>query len=128
MNENITLYERIGGHKGIAKLLHHFYADVRQHKLIGPIFNQKIHEWPAHEAKITEFWARVTGGPSQYVGPMPEKHFSLNLQPEHFEAWLGLWTANCRIYFKPKEAEEMMGLALEIGKRLKNIISDVKIK
>ena len=33
------LYHRIGGHEGISRLLRHFYADVRQDPMIGPIFN-----------------------------------------------------------------------------------------
>jgi truncated hemoglobin YjbI len=33
------LYQRIGGHQGISNLLHHFYADVGQDPVIGPIFN-----------------------------------------------------------------------------------------
>jgi hemoglobin len=123
MNSDSSLYERIGGHEGISKLLHHFYADVRQHKLIGPVFNQKIQEWPAHEAKITEFWARVTGGPSKYSGQMPLKHMDLDLQANHFEAWLELWSANCRCYLKTEESEEMIQLAHEIAKRLKSILS-----
>jgi truncated hemoglobin YjbI len=35
------LHQRIGGYEGISKLLRHFYADVRQDPLIGPIFNAK---------------------------------------------------------------------------------------
>jgi truncated hemoglobin YjbI len=31
------LYQRIGGREGISNLLKHFYADVRQDPLIGPI-------------------------------------------------------------------------------------------
>jgi truncated hemoglobin YjbI len=36
------LYQRIGGHEGISRLLRHFYADVRQDPMIGPIFNARI--------------------------------------------------------------------------------------
>jgi len=35
------LHQRIGGHEGISKLLRHFYADVRQDPLIGPIFKDQ---------------------------------------------------------------------------------------
>ena len=121
--QTTTLYERAGGREGIALLLRHFYADVRQHEVIGPVFNERIKDWPAHIAKIGEFWARVTGGPSTYSGQMPVKHLSLGLEPQHFAAWLGLWDANCRCYLKPREAEEMSGLAHEIGRRLRSIVS-----
>ena len=50
-----SLYERLGGHDGLLKLLHYFYADVRQHRVLGPIFNAHIDDWPAHIAKIAEF-------------------------------------------------------------------------
>src|ERR1051326_8418498 len=43
-----SLYDRIGDQGGIAALLRHFYADVRQHQLIGPISNRRIRDWPAH--------------------------------------------------------------------------------
>ena len=120
--EGASLYERIGGHEGIAKLLRHFYADVRQHRLIGPIFNERIQDWAAHLAKIGEFWARATGGPSRYSGQMPLKHLTLGLEPAHFGAWLELWDANCRSYLSPREAEEMSALAHGIGQRLRTIV------
>ena len=124
MNQmSASLYDRIGGREGIATLLRHFYADVRQQALIGPIFNQRIRDWPAHLAKIAEFWARITGGPSVYSGKMPAKHLGLGLDANHFSAWLQLWECNCRCYLKPQEAQEMSDLALEIGRRLKSTLS-----
>lgn len=118
-----SLYERIGGRAGIATLLRHFYADVRQHGLIGPVFNQRISDWPAHLATIGEFWGRATGGPSVYSGQMPAKHFGLGLDASHFAAWLQLWECNCRCYCEPREAQEMTQLAHEIGRRLRSILS-----
>ena len=116
------LFDRIGGRKRISTLLRYFYADVRQHQLIGPVFNERIKDWPAHLAKIGEFWARVTGGPSSYTGQMPAKHLTLGLDPRHFRAWLELWDSNCRCYLKPREAEEMSALAHDIGRRLGSIV------
>ena len=91
-----TLFERIGGRERLMLLLRRFYADVRQQGLIGPIFNQTIHDWPAHLEKIADFWSNVTGGPIRYAGPMPFKHVPLGLAPEHFDAWLDLWRRHCR--------------------------------
>ena len=117
-----SLFDRIGGQEGISTLLRHFYADVRQHRLIGPVFNERIKDWPAHLAKIGEFWARVTGGQSSYSGQMPAKHLTLGLDPRHFATWLELWDSNCRCYLKPREAQEMSALAHEIGRRLRSIV------
>src|SRR5438876_4844547 len=118
-----SLYDRIGGRDGISTLSRHFYADVRQHRLIGPVFDERIKDWPGHLATIGEFWARVTGGPSSYSGRMPAKHLTLDLDPRHFGAWLELWDSNCRCYLKPREAQEMSALAHEIGRRLRSIVS-----
>jgi hemoglobin len=122
MNASSTLYDRIGGRAGIALLLRHFYSDVRQHGLLGPVFNRQIDDWPAHLEKIGSFWARLTGGPSAYAGGMPAKHFNLGIEPQHFTAWLQLWSFNCRSYLKESEAQEMILLAQEIGQRLKSMV------
>jgi hemoglobin len=122
MNVNLkTLYYRIGS-ESLASLLRHFYSDIRQHKLVGPIFNERIEDWPAHLETIASFWTRMTGGPSQYSGQMPAKHLNLNLNSSHFQVWLQLWEFNCRSYLGQREAQEMIRLAHDIGRRLRNIL------
>ena len=123
-NTQQSLYDRIGGHEGLKLLLRHFYADVRQHALLGPIFNKHIDDWPAHLVKIGSFWVRLTGGPSGYFGQMPAKHLRLGIEARHFNAWLQLWDFNCCSHLKSAEAQEMICLAHEIGRRLKEIISE----
>ncbi len=124
MDESVeSLYERMGGGESIAKLLRHFYADVRQHKVIGPTFNEHIKDWTVHLEIISSFWARMTGGPSKYAGRMPVKHLSLGLHENHFEAWLQLWEFNCRSYLQKPEAQELISLAQDIGRRRKGILS-----
>ncbi len=47
----------------IARVVSRFYAQVRGHPVLGPIFNERIsddaHAWAEHEAKITAFWAKA---------------------------------------------------------------------
>lgn len=118
-----SLYDRIGQREGLVKLLKHFYADVRQHEVIGPIFNAKIDNWPPHIEKIADFWSGLTGGPRSYAGGMPWKHMSLGIGPEHFEAWLGLWQRNCVNQLDEPEANELIQIALQIAVRLKAILA-----
>jgi hemoglobin len=117
------LFDRIGGRDGLMRLLRQFYADVRQQREIGPIFNAQIKDWPQHLEKIGDFWSSATGGPPRYAGPMPQRHFPLGLGEKHFEAWLDLWRRNCRIQLPPIEAGEMIALAEGIGERLRTLIS-----
>jgi hemoglobin len=115
------LFDRLGGRPVLLRLLQHFYADVRQHGVIGPIFTAKIRNWPEHIEKIADFWTQVTGGPIRYGGGMPARHMPLGLQETHFQAWLGLWETNCKIWLAPQPAAEMTELAGLIGQRLRLI-------
>ena len=116
-----TLYERIGGREGLALLLRRFYADVRQHQGIGPIFAARIHDWPAHLEKIAGFWSGLTGGPALYGGGMAARHIPLQLEEPHFHAWLELWRRHCRAHLQAAEAEEMIMIAEALGQRLRAI-------
>ncbi len=118
-----TLYDRIGGRPGLAKLLKHFYADVRQHHEIAPIFAANIEDWPSHLEKIADFWSGLTGGPRLYSGGMPWKHLPLKLEERHFAAWLDLWRRNCRAHLAPAEAVDMIAAAEALGQRLRQIIA-----
>lgn len=118
------LYDRIGGREGLLQLLRHFYADVRQHEEIAPIFAAKIEDWPAHLEKIADFWSGLTGGPAAYRGGMPWKHVPLKLEEKHFEAWLGLWGRTCHAHLSEPEAGELIAVAEKIGQRLRMIIAN----
>jgi hemoglobin len=113
-----SLYERLGGHAGILKLVSSFYADVRQHAVIGPIFNAQIKDWDTHLAEITEFWALQTGGKSQYGGGFAGAHMKLGLKPEHFQNWLTLWEFNNARHLGSYEAAKINELAHRFATRL----------
>lgn len=118
-----SLFTRLGGRPALLLLLRRFYADVRQHNEIGPIFTAKITDWPAHLEKIADFWSNVTGGPLRYEGPMPQKHFPLGLEERHFEAWLDLWRRHCRAHLPAAEAAELIIAAEGIGDRLRWLVA-----
>lgn len=121
MSTTASLFDRIGGRPALLLLLRRFYADVRQHALIGPIFAAQIDDWPAHLEKIADFWSGLSGGPARYGGGMVARHIPLRLETPHFEAWLGLWHRHCRAHLPPAEAAELITLAENIGQRLRAI-------
>ncbi|MBG87174.1 MAG: globin [Verrucomicrobiales bacterium] len=116
------LYANLGGHEGILAFIRPFYMDVRQHKVLGPIFNSHIKDWDSHLAKIAEFWAVQTGGPSKYRGGFAGAHLRLGLKPEFFDHWLGLWDFNCQRQLEPDLAVQMSALAHELARRLKMMV------
>lgn len=117
------LYQRIGAEAGLRRLLTAFYADIRQHSVLGPVFNSRIADWPAHISKVSDFWARQTGGPSAYGGGFARAHLSLGIGPEHLQHWLDLWDFNCRRHLGPLEADEMVALARHVGQQLTRILA-----
>lgn len=118
--EGQTLYERIGP-EGVHRLVKSFYDKARYAPLLEPVFTRHVHDWPEHIANITQFWNRMTGGPSEWNGGMG-RHFFLNLGPEHFVAWLKVWRENCHELLPPREAAEMSSLADRIGEDLQNML------
>ena len=113
-----SLYERLGGHEGILKLVKPFYVDIRQHAVLGPIFKAHIPDWPTHLDKLTEFWALQTGGVSRYRGGFGAAHIPLGIGAEHFGHWLALWKFNNARQLAPPEASEMNALAQQLAERL----------
>ena len=114
--EGTSLYERIGP-EGLERLVKWFYAKARYEPLLEPIFSAHVAVWSEHIANITQFWFRMTGGPSNWAGGMG-RHFFLNLGPKHFQAWLRVWEENCRELLPEREASEMTVLAQNIGQDL----------
>lgn len=118
----VTLYERLGGYEGVNRLVKWFYAKARYEPLLEPIFSAHIETWSEHIETITGFWARMTGGPSEWNGGMG-RHFFLGLGPEHFQAWLKVWDENCHELLPDGEAAEMSALAHRIGEDLQQMLS-----
>ena len=110
MPSETTLYKRLGSHAKLAVLVQNFYASLQIHPTLGPIFAAHVQSWPAHYARLTEFWALQTGGPSQYRGRLLRTHDALGLRPEDFETWLAQWRQSCRLHFEEPEATEIIAL------------------
>ena len=74
------------------RLVHAFYARVRQDPLLGPVFEGAIPDWDAHLAKLVDFWSSVTLMTGRYKGRPVPAHVGLpGIGPEMFARWLGLF-------------------------------------
>jgi hemoglobin len=113
-----SLYERLGGHAGLERLLSRFYDRAREDDLLGPIFGAHVHDWDSHLQTVVHFWSNHTGGPVLYRGGMG-RHFRLGLEPQHFERWLSLWRSNAELEVGPECAEELHAIASRVAANLK---------
>ena len=77
----------------ISRLVETFYARIRKHALLGPIFEQKIQDdWTPHLDTMKAFWSSVAMNSGRYSGkPMPAHMKLEGVTPAHFNIWLALF-------------------------------------
>ncbi len=91
----------------IRLLVDTFYAKVREDSLLGPIFENVIHDnWDEHLAKMYSFWQTVLLKERTYRGAPFVPHAKLPIAKPHFDAWLKLFHATLAENFVGKAAEE----------------------
>ena len=103
----------------IAQLVDCFYAKVQQHPVLGPVFNDVVHDWPEHKRRLTAFWCSVALRAGSYRGNPMAVHRALPIQGTHFDQWLTLWRATCRALLDSGDAERLIGFAENIGRGLR---------
>lgn len=111
----------------IHELVHGFYAKIRRDPALGPIFNRVIAEadWPAHLAKMCDFWSSVTLMSGRFKGTPMQAHLRIgNLRATHFARWLYLFEQTARELCPPEAAEifveksQMIARSLQMGLQL----------
>jgi hemoglobin len=99
-----------------------FYAACRRHPILGPIFNDRVHDWDTHLDRIQSFWAAAILKQGGYAGRPLEAHLAIpSLIPEHFSIWLKLFAntiAAHRPALSPSDAALFMTLAGRMANRM----------
>ncbi len=100
----------------IKLLVNHFYKQVQDDKLIGPIFNSKIkaEAWPKHLERMTSFWNTVLFHKTDYRGNPFSHHIHLNISKKHFDRWISLFENSVRNNFNGPKAEEAISRAIKM--------------
>ncbi len=81
----------------ISVLVETFYARVRAHPLIGPVFSDAITDWAPHLATMKDFWASVALNAGRYSGkPVPAHARHQQIQRWHFTLWLAIFDQTLR--------------------------------
>ena len=96
-----------------------FYARVRAHPTLGPIFAAHVDDWPSHEAKIAGFWRNAILLERSYAGnPMQIHKAAGNVHAEHFPIWLALFDEVLEKQLPEVTAKSWSALAHRIGRGL----------
>jgi len=104
----------------IARVVAAFYAAVRQHHTLGPVFAVHVTDWPAHEDKVVDFWANAILHERSYDGSPMAAHIEAgNVKPGMFSPWLALFDAVLQAELPPERAAAWSALAHRIGRSLR---------
>jgi len=97
----------IEGLEDIKVLVDDFYEQIRDDELLAPIFNFRLStHWAPHLEKMYTFWNAALFGVKGYNGNPFMKHATMELNPEHFERWMGLFNQTIDIHFQGQIAEK----------------------
>lgn len=96
-----------------------FYACIREHPGLGPVFAAHVKDWPSHEAKITRFWRNAILHQRGYDGnPLAVHRAAGNVRLGMFDVWLGLFDSVLKLELPPETAAAWSVLAHRIGRGL----------
>jgi len=87
-----------------------FYDRVRADDLLGPIFAERITDWPVHLDRMTSFWRSILMNSGEFSGNPMIKHAVIpGLEHRHFAHWLDLFYATLRDLEQHPEATRLVG-------------------
>ncbi|AJE45888.1 group III truncated hemoglobin [Celeribacter indicus] len=100
----------------IDRVVARFYAKVRRHPELGPVFGAHVGDWPAHEDKIGRFWRNAILHERNYDGFPQRVHLQArDVKEGHFPIWLGLFDETLAEELAPETARKWSALAHRIG-------------
>ena len=109
----------------ISRVVQTFYAAVRRHEVLGPVFAGHVTDWPAHEERIASFWRNAILYERGYDGnPMQVHRRAGDVKPAHFDDWLMLFDATLIRVLPRDPAVAWSALAHRIGAGLRMGVRD----
>ncbi len=100
----------------VSRLVEQFYSTIREDELLGPIFAERIADWPEHLGRMKAFWRSILFNSGEFSGNPMLKHMVIpGLEERHFAHWLELFYATLR------DLENTPGASLLVGGRARMI-------
>lgn len=104
----------------ISRVVAAFYAAIRRHPGLGPVFAAHVTDWPEHEEKIARFWRNAILHERSYDGNPMQKHIEAgDVRPGMFTPWLALFDQTLAETLHPDQAQAWSALAHRIGRSLR---------
>jgi len=102
----------------IDRLVRTFYGRARLDALIGPIFENKVHDWDKHLGRMCAFWSSVALMSGRYHGQPMVAHLPLPIDTPHFDRWLEIFAQAVHDVCPPAAAAHFLERAQRIAESL----------
>ncbi|WP_420138915.1 group III truncated hemoglobin [Sphingomonas sp.] len=104
----------------IRPVVERFYERVRADPALGPVFQDAVHDWDDHHARLADFWSSVMLTSGRYKGNPVALHLrhAPSLTPAAFERWLTLWGQTTEEMLPLPIARAMQAKAARIAESL----------
>lgn len=95
----------------ISRFVESFYDRIRADALLGPIFAERIADWPWHLDRMKRFWRSILMNSGEFSGNPMAKHLAIpGLEERHFAHWLDLFYATLRELEQNPAATQLIGM------------------
>lgn len=116
----------IASREDVDFLVRRFYEQVRDHELLGPVFNEIVQDWEVHLVHLSDFWEMIllqTGPGAGKFNPTKvhrevDAKVNYSIDQVHFGNWLELWVATLDQYFEG----EVAAYAKEHARRMAHML------
>jgi hemoglobin len=107
-------------------LVRKFYEQVRDHQVLGAVFNQIVEDWDHHLTHLSDFWEMILlqTGPGRGRFNPTKVHQDVDFKMDHtitqvhFGNWLELWFQTIDLYFFGENAAYAKEHARRMGHML----------
>ena len=94
----------------VDRFVESFYSRIRADDLLGPIFAERIRDWPPHLQRMKSFWRSILHNSGEFSGNPMAKHVVIpGLDEQHFSHWLELFYATLRELEDDPAATRLVG-------------------
>ncbi|MFO8126955.1 group III truncated hemoglobin [Yoonia sp.] len=110
----------------LRSLVHTFYGRIRDDDMLGPIFAERITDWPPHLERMVAFWSSVALMTGRYHGRPVPAHTPLPIKAAHFDRWLRLFRETARDVCTAEGAAHVVERAERIARSLHIAVTEAQ--
>ena len=107
----------------IEAVIRDFYDRAGRDPDLGPIFASQVADWPAHFARMHDFWSSALRRTGRYAGQPVNAHRGLpTLSTPLFDRWMAIFTQTVRDHCDDSDATAWIDLASRMSEIMQKML------